>query len=585
MWQKILSTPYDALFRCALMCSTLALTACGGGGDNGNANNTNNATALTGYLSGPAVSGILYETATHRDVTGADGGFQYEPGEWVSFSLGDTALGNAEGKEQITLFDLADTEIVIGNKAAAAAVHYFEDEEPTPDFHRVINLALLLQTLDFDGDPANGIEITADTIALFSGIDIDFTQDFNRFRTDTGFRTVLNQANSNNLLVDYRKVRLPWQALDHLYSALDVDPQLFALASDSEDSDADGTANYIYSYILDIAGYLTRIEFDNNGDGAADSATVYEYEDGYLIQLHEDEDNDGTADEAWMYTYDQDGNQTIEQHDYDGDGIIDEITELVYDTYGRQTIWRSDDGADGIFEYIYTSDYDAYGYLARSGEDHDGNGIEDASYTYTNDADGNLLVFEYDDDGDGTASQRSVFEYDNAGNRIREEDDNDADGTPDSIQAYEYDGDNRLTRYDVDYTNDGVIDRVESREYDGNGNLILFYRDNITDTADNFFRHYVYDANDNLISYKVEINGAFEEIRTYAYDADGNMLQKTIDHDGDGVVDENEEYEYDAYGNTINEQYDSNGDEIFDRTLVSTYQKTGWAWTFMSRAR
>ncbi|MCH6551686.1 MAG: peptide-methionine (S)-S-oxide reductase [Planctomycetes bacterium] len=45
------------------------------------------------FLDSP-VGGIEYETPTHSGITDADGHYDYEPGETVTFSLGDIVLGS-----------------------------------------------------------------------------------------------------------------------------------------------------------------------------------------------------------------------------------------------------------------------------------------------------------------------------------------------------------------------------------------------------------------------------------------------------------------------------------------------------------
>lgn len=77
---------------------TLLVSACGGGGGRSR--------ALTGQFVDSPVAGLSYKTPTRSGVTDADGRFEYRAGENVEFSLGNTVLGEADGKARITPFDL-----------------------------------------------------------------------------------------------------------------------------------------------------------------------------------------------------------------------------------------------------------------------------------------------------------------------------------------------------------------------------------------------------------------------------------------------------------------------------------------------
>ena len=117
----------------------------------------------TGYYYDSLVSGIDYETSLDGEVirtgvTGEDddpGRFLFIEGATVSFSLGGVSLGETAGKERVTPFDLAGiVEEAVGGCDVSDAL-----PDDTSAFRRVVNLAVLLQTLDTDGDDTNGIDI------------------------------------------------------------------------------------------------------------------------------------------------------------------------------------------------------------------------------------------------------------------------------------------------------------------------------------------------------------------------------------------------------------------------------------------
>ena len=115
-------------------------------------------TALEGVFLDNPVGGIEYETPTHSGITDAEGHYEYEPGETVTFFLGDIVLGSVLAGPVLT-----PLELVPGATSPA-------DTE-------VLNLLIFLQTLDDDGDPSNGITITQSTRDAAVGNSIDFTAD------------------------------------------------------------------------------------------------------------------------------------------------------------------------------------------------------------------------------------------------------------------------------------------------------------------------------------------------------------------------------------------------------------------------
>lgn len=110
----------------------------------------------TGYLYDDLVAGIEYSTPTQSGVTGSDGSFKFLAGEKVTFKLGNLTIGKAvEGAATLTLFDLATTSLNSDGSNSS----------------EVVIMAQLLQTLDSDGDPNNGITITKETREALAKLD------------------------------------------------------------------------------------------------------------------------------------------------------------------------------------------------------------------------------------------------------------------------------------------------------------------------------------------------------------------------------------------------------------------------------
>lgn len=120
------------------------------------------------------VSGLNVKTPTHQGKTDDSGAFDYFPGERADLFLGDVYLGNA----------LVDQKI--------SPVDAFEGRDM--DDNRVVNMARLLQSLDADGDPSEGIDITDSVVALFETAMNDLGLFLLDFNDDTQVEAVINET-------------------------------------------------------------------------------------------------------------------------------------------------------------------------------------------------------------------------------------------------------------------------------------------------------------------------------------------------------------------------------------------------------
>jgi hypothetical protein len=183
-----------------------------------------------GYYYDSLVSGVAYSTETEdgitrTGVTGEDndpGRFSYfQENATVSFSIGDTALGESTAKDKVTPFDFAGiAEEAVGGCDVSGTLP--DDGGP---FQIVHNLAVLLQTMDTDGDPSNGIDISADVAALFEGVSVNVDQTWEAFQADTDLLGVLEAANADNLLgEEARGLVAREDALKALYEGIGLCP-------------------------------------------------------------------------------------------------------------------------------------------------------------------------------------------------------------------------------------------------------------------------------------------------------------------------------------------------------------------------
>ncbi|MBK6736990.1 MAG: hypothetical protein IPG64_03395 [Haliea sp.] len=322
-------------------------------------------------------------------------------GETVKFYLGDLELGDAHGAAIISLFDLVDgVTPVVGNALREGIWEWRRG----PSFSTVINLATLLQTLDSDGNPDNGIAISPEVAALFAANSVDFNQHWQEFNYDQGVRQALTEAKSRSLLDGARQVRKPWLALAHLYASLGIDSDLRVVTGHSTDIDGDGTPDSASSYAFDAEGRLVHVEHDYDADGAPDTVIGYTYDNnGNLLREEQHNDADVAPDYFADYIYDADGNQIGRERDVDGDGTLDDISTYTYDANGNRIRQETDNDGDGTPDQISSDTYDADGNLMRSEQDYNGDGSPEQIFVYAYDADGNRVRAEQDVDGDGTA--------------------------------------------------------------------------------------------------------------------------------------------------------------------------------------
>jgi len=115
--------------------------------------------AREGRFLDSAVSGLAYSTPTTEGKTGVDGAFAYQAGETIVFSIGDVRLPEIVAAPLLT------------------PVEVFASLDDPARSTAVANLARLLQTLDVDGMPTNGIELAADASLSATGLVIDFAAD------------------------------------------------------------------------------------------------------------------------------------------------------------------------------------------------------------------------------------------------------------------------------------------------------------------------------------------------------------------------------------------------------------------------
>lgn len=133
--------------KTSLLAAAISLLAACGGGDGGGS--TGATGSAVGTLTDSPIGGVSYRTSSGiTGLTDASGHFRYNPGDTVTFKIGELTLGavTASGSNA-TITPLQIAQALGGSEAEQA--------------NRVSNLLVLLQSLDSDGDASNGLSIPA----------------------------------------------------------------------------------------------------------------------------------------------------------------------------------------------------------------------------------------------------------------------------------------------------------------------------------------------------------------------------------------------------------------------------------------
>jgi len=158
------AAPYALLFLAAMHCS--------GNAGISESTPTPAAEVLSGRFVDAPVRGVEYRTATQGGITDADGGFRYQPGEQVTFSIGKTLLGKTAASAFVTPENLSVAGTGLSDQS-------------------VINMLRFLQTVDADGVAENGIEIRQSVRDLLAGTTINFNQSAVSFDGDVVVKAVV----------------------------------------------------------------------------------------------------------------------------------------------------------------------------------------------------------------------------------------------------------------------------------------------------------------------------------------------------------------------------------------------------------
>ncbi len=199
------------------------LAACGGDSDS-------TPQTTSGVFVDSAVEGLRYVSGDLNGTTDASGAFQCQ--STIQFYVGDILVGEATCGEIITPVDLV----------SAASDH----SDPT-----VTNIARFLQTLDDDGNPSNGITITATVAGLTTGESVDFAQSIADFASNSNIQTLVNTLTSARSAGAANLISAT-QAQAHLESSM------FGLLAGTYQGNYSGDYSGTWSIVINSSGTISE---------------------------------------------------------------------------------------------------------------------------------------------------------------------------------------------------------------------------------------------------------------------------------------------------------------------------------------
>ncbi|MBV1911695.1 MAG: hypothetical protein KUG78_20555, partial [Kangiellaceae bacterium] len=174
------------------------ITSCGGSGHSSSPNegSTPDSDIITGILIDSPLAGVEYRCSDKIGYTNEEGQYSCVEGDVVEFYIGQIKLGQSLAADILTPVDLVGTNIDSTDAKAIA-------------------LMQLLQSLDYDNNPTNGIVITESVRDLAEDLIIDFTN-------EASVADFLSNADSIIVFLVGENASLvsPSDALAHFYQSM-----------------------------------------------------------------------------------------------------------------------------------------------------------------------------------------------------------------------------------------------------------------------------------------------------------------------------------------------------------------------------
>ena len=469
----------------SIVVSASFLTGCGGGSDSSPSSPPPE--LQTGVFTDSPVKGLYYETETQSGMTNELGEFTYIEGETITFKLGGSLLGVSKAQGIITPFTLTGVKALRNQREITNAFL-----SPTPNsFEKAINIATLLQGLDIDGNPENGIDLGSAHQNL-ANLNIQLLQKSTSFTNNpqyTQARTLM-QVNHQLSFVE---------AAEHLYSNLGVEIESSLISKQTNNSNSATKESISYEY--DTQNRIAAVHYDRNNDGTPEVSHTFTYDDeGRLSTIYNSAD-----DSTQTLLYDSNNKIVSRNTESPESSGLREAFDYQDDQLKQ---FKLDKSADGQDDFITNFNYDTEQNLAGYEIDSDGDNQVDKTIAI-NRNNGKVIRFT-ESNTDDTNNIDIAYNYDSRGNKISQQIKTSESDT--SQAKFFYDSQNNLSRYELDTNLDGVADLIESYKYNTSKQRTLYLRDDNADGQWNFLAQYFYDAN-------------------------GNRIKMIEDSDGNGIVD------------------------------------------------
>ncbi|WP_136680938.1 hypothetical protein [Neptunomonas sp. XY-337] len=533
---------YSALkFVLYSLSVSMFMSGCGGGSsDRETPTPPTESIPLVGvFLASP--EGLRYETESQKGVTNSQGEFSYKAGEQVSFYIGSSMLGSTIGAAIVTPFDLQS-----GSEPITNPIELIDaiNGDPSP-FTKVINILRLLQSVDDDQNPKNGIRISDDAVYALRNHMPDYSLSIEGFGKSIAVRKVFEYLNANSDDSSDIDLFSAFAVISHAYKSMGIDKLVYKNGR--------------------TASRPLRIERDHDADGDVDSVVTFEY-DQYGNLVKEASDNNADGYEEWSIV-----------REYHSSGSLKSIKYINAPRYGTREISYSNPDWNDFWEIgeqisdpwgnyyhlpLYATLSTQTNGLERRAEYDGGNdGVINRISIETLNEFGNVLRSEYDADGDGEADRTRVNIYDDQGRRISMKEY--SDGVLYYVQTTEFDDINNTK---IDTKNHGSRE-TEKVYYDSLERVVkeqsIIHNTNNSNSFERF-----YDESGNLkkiIYYK----GLYENVRTiinFTYES-GLLIKKTYEQYVSGYGD-SDAYTYNDSGWLI---HSSSQDAYLNISLMSYY--------------
>jgi hypothetical protein len=331
------------------------LMACGGDSNN------DSTSTLTGVFLDSAVVNIGYRTETLKGVTNSFGEYDYVEGETVTFFIGDLEFPRVVASGTITPLELAETDDINNST--------------------VINMIRLLQSLDMDGNPKNGITITE--IAKITATQaVNFELSINEFALSPAVTNLAANSGSSNVsliseaaakehfqttIVDIKPHVGAWKFDNSSHLILYPDNSFLYAENDNEEPN--GLELGTYSFDSATGNITFSISYDDNGPG----------------------DDSGVGDVGSPIVIDavlSNDNNTLTLAD--GDLVIEAVNFSDSTVVG---VWRN------TSEMAYLVLYENGEFLYAENDSDEPNGVELGTYTYDSSTAHITFTITFDNNG------------------------------------------------------------------------------------------------------------------------------------------------------------------------------------------